>query len=70
MPEAFDRWTADAVDSAQVFLARVSHIGLSPERMTRKYVDAGHNVSKLDDARQRNGLRDPSLSVVSARMKL
>lgn len=51
MPEAFDQWTADAVDSAQVFLTRVSHIGLSPERMTRKYVDAGHDVTKLDDVR-------------------
>lgn len=51
MPEAFERWTTGAVDGAQVLLTRVSHIGLSPERMTRKYHEAGHDVSALDDVR-------------------
>lgn len=51
VPAAFERWTAGAVDGAQSFLTRVSRIGLSPERITRKHMDAGHDVRVLGDVR-------------------
>lgn len=51
VPDAVETWASGAVGSVQSFLARSSRIGLTPERVIRRHVAAGHDVVTLEDVR-------------------